>query len=290
MLSKLFNKKNSPYLFLIPFFIIFSMFVIYPTINSFYLSFIRTNGSKNVFVGLLNYKQVLENKEFWISLYNVLFIYVVRLPILLFLAILFAVLLNSPTLKFRPLFRLFIFFPVLIDMVTYSIIFSLLFNENFGIINYLLGLIGIGKIYWLSKAIPAKILIMIAMTWRWTGYNTIIVLAGLQSISNDLYEVADIEGAGPIAKLFKITIPLLKNVILFITIMSTIGTIQIFAEPTILTDGGPGTATLTPIMYLYRYGFNSFKFGYASAVAYIITSIIFIISLIHIKFSAKGGD
>lgn len=283
------NKKYAPYLFLIPFFTIFILFFIYPILSSLYLSFTETIGSSSRFIGFENYINVLKDRTFWKSLSNVLIIYLFRLPILLFLSTTLAVILNNKDLKFRALFRLLVFLPVLIDLVTYSIIFSLLFNENFGIINYILELIGFSKVLWISRAIPAKMLIMIAMTWRWTGYNTVIVLAGLQQIDEGLYEAADIEGASPITKFFRITIPLLKPVLLFITIMSTIGTIQIFAEPTILTTGGPGNETLTPIMYLYEYGFNSFKFGYASAVAYIITTIVFVISVIQIKLT-KGVE
>lgn len=283
------NKKYVPYLFLTPFFIIFFSFFIYPILNSFYLSFTETIGESSRFVGFENYINVLKDKVFWKALSNVLAIFLFRLPILLTLATVLAVLINSKNLRFRAFFRLMIFLPVLIDLVTYSIIFSLLFNENFGIINYILQSIGISKILWTTNPMPAKILIMIAMTWRWTGYNTIIVLAGLQQIDNGLYEAADIEGASSMTKFFKITVPLLKPVLLFITIMSTIGTIQIFAEPTILTAGGPGNETLTPIMYLYEYGFNSFRFGYASAVAYIITTIVFIISFIQIKLT-KGVE
>ena len=141
---------------------------------------------------------------------------------------------------------------------------------------------------WFSSPLWARILIIIAITWRWTGYNTVILLAGLQSIDNSLYESADIDGANAVTKLLHITLPLLTPILLFCGIMSTIGTIQLFTEPQLLTLGGPDNATLTPIMYIYQYGFQSFKFGYASAVSYVITTIVFIISLIQIKLTNGG--
>lgn len=286
MLSR---KKLTPYLFLTPFLILFIVFVIYPIFNSLYLSFHETSAKNNVFIGLTNYKNVLTDKVFWKSLLNVLFILLFQVPIMLMLSTILANLLNSE-IKFKSLFRLFIFLPVLIDLVTYSIVFSIFFNEQFGLINYLLELIHIGPIKWLTGAWGAKFLIIIAVTWRWTGYNTIILLSGLQSINKGLYEAAEIEGANSIDKFLKITVPLLKPILLFCAIISTIGTIQLFTEPSILTAGGPNRETYTPIMYLYNYGFNTFKFGYASAVAYIITVIVFIFSLIQIKISKDGGN
>ncbi|WP_067143357.1 carbohydrate ABC transporter permease [Oceanivirga salmonicida] len=283
------KKKFIPYIFITPFFTLFILFLVYPILESFYLSFHEVKGLKNIFVGLENYKLVLTDKIFWQSILNVFIILALQVPIMILLATIFATMLNSETLKFKGLFRLFIFLPVLIDLVTYSIVFSVFFNEHFGIINHLLSLIHIPPIYWISNYLAAKILIVIAITWRWTGYNTIIILSGLQSIDKSLYEFADIEGAGKITRLFKITLPLLKPIMLFCAIMSTIGTIQLFTEPMILTNGGPSNSTLTPIMYLYSYGFKNFKFGYASAIAYVITTIVFVMSIIQIKLT-KGGE
>ncbi len=290
-----YNKSNRllqvalPYIFLTPFLTIFGIFLIYPIIYSLYLSFHTAVGFKNIFVGFENYILIITDSVFWKSIVNVLLLLVVQVPLMIFLATTFASMLNAETIRFKAFFRLCVFLPVLIDLVTYSIVFSIFFNENFGVINYLLSVVHIPAVKWITNPVAAKILIILAITWRWTGYNTIIILSGLQSISKSLYEAADIEGAGSWTKLFKITIPILKPIMLFCAVMSTIGTIQLFTEPTILTDGGPANATLTPIMYLFQYAFRSFKFGYASAVAYIITSIVFVMSLIQIKLT-KGGE
>lgn len=288
-MNKKFLKKATPYLFLAPFFIIFSIFMIYPIFNSLYLSFTSAQGIVQTWVGFENYINILTDKVFWKSLLNVFIVLIVQVPLMLFLGTILSSFLNSEKLKFKGFFRLLIFLPVLIDLVTYSIVFSILFQEQYGIVNYVLNLMHLPSIMWLSNPIWARILIMIAVTWRWTGYNTVIILAGLQSIDNSLYEAADIDGAGPVTKLLKITLPLLTPVLLFCAIMSTIGTVQLFTEPQLLTVGGPNNSTLTPIMYLYQYGFQNFKFGYASAVAYVITFIVFVMSLIQIKLS-KGAE
>lgn len=288
-MNKKFLKKATPYLFLAPFFIIFSIFMIYPIFNSLYLSFTSAQGIVQTWVGFENYINILTDKVFWKSLLNVFIVLIVQVPLMLFLGTILSSFLNSEKLKFKGFFRLLIFLPVLIDLVTYSIVFSILFQEQYGIVNYVLNLMHLPSIMWLSNPIWARILIMIAVTWRWTGYNTVIILAGLQSIDNSLYEAADIDGAGPVTKLVKITLPLLTPVLLFCAIMSTIGTVQLFTEPQLLTVGGPNNSTLTPIMYLYQYGFQNFKFGYASAVAYVITFIVFVMSLIQIKLS-KGAE
>lgn len=283
------SKSLTPYLFLAPFFIIFSIFMLYPILNSLFLSFTSAQGNTYNFIGLSNFKRVLADKIFWKSIMNVFLILAVQVPIMLFIGTVLANILNSKFLKFKGLFRLFIFLPVLVDLVTYSIVFSILFNENFGLINYVLNtILHLSPIPWFSSPFWARILIIIALTWRWTGYNTVILLAGLQSIDNSLYESADIDGANAVTKLLHITLPLLTPILLFCGIISTIGTIQLFTEPQLLTVGGPDNATLTPIMYIYQYGFQSFKFGYASAVSYVITTIVFIISLIQIKLTNGG--
>ncbi|WP_245644895.1 carbohydrate ABC transporter permease [Peribacillus loiseleuriae] len=283
------QKTLAPYLFLSPFFIVFLIFMVYPIIESLYLSFTSTQGTSSEWIGLENFKNILTDGLFWKSLSNVFIILLVQVPLMLILGTLLAVILNSKFLKAKALFRLMIFLPVLIDLVTYSIVFSIIFHEQYGIMNYLLGVLHIDPIQWFSDPFWSKVLIIIAVTWRWTGYNTIILLAGLSAVDDSLYESAEVDGASKFTQFFKITIPMLKPILLFCGILSTIGTIQLFTEPSLLTNGGPNNATNTPVMYLYQFGFQSFQFGYASAAAYIITIIVGIISFFQIKLS-KGGE
>ncbi|WP_274653009.1 carbohydrate ABC transporter permease [Paenibacillus humicola] len=278
-----------PYVFILPFFIIFAVFILYPMIYSLVLSFSEFKSGATTFVGFANYKQLFTTDLFWKSLLNTGEVLVVQVPIMLISATIIASLIHSNRLRFRALFRLFFFLPVLIDLVTYSIVFSLLFSETNGLINFVLHAVGIGDIPWRSNPWAAKALIIIAITWRWTGYNSIILLSGLQSVSREYYEAANIDGAGPIRSFFSITLPMLKPVLLFCMILSTIGSLQLFTEPFILTSGGPDNSTITVIQYLYQTAFTSFNFGLASAGAYILTFIIAALSYIQIRVT-KGGE
>ncbi|WP_243835058.1 carbohydrate ABC transporter permease [Alicyclobacillus sacchari] len=278
-----------PYAFILPFFVIFCVFMLYPIVDTFIISFENWSASGSQWVGVHNYRLVLTDPAFWTSLLNDAFILLVQVPIMLFLATLLAVALHSKAIRFKWVFRLLVFFPVLVDAVTYTIAFQLIFNTNFGILNYLIHLVGFGTVNWTGNAWAARISIFMVVTWRWTGYNAIILLSGLQSIPEELYESAVVDGAGRVKTFFKLTIPLLRPILLFCAILSTVGTLQLFTEPYILTAGGPGSATETPMLYLYSIGFQNYNFGLASAGTYILTTIIGILSYLQIRAS-KGGD
>ncbi|WP_121609830.1 carbohydrate ABC transporter permease [Mesobacillus foraminis] len=288
--KKKFSLLNlSPYIFIAPYFLLFIVFMLYPLIYSFVLSFGNWRAGVTTFVGLENYRMLLTDPMFWKSLGTTGIILVVQVPVMLILATVIATVINSESLKFKGLIRLGFFLPALIDLVTYALVFSLLFNETYGMINQGLKAVGLDGIPWFSDGTWAKILIIIAVTWRWTGYNSIIILSGLQSVPKDLYESASIDGANRITSFFKITVPMLKPVLLFCAILSTIGTLQLFAEPFVLTGGGPRDETMTVIHYLYSKAFGSFDFGLASAGAYVVTTIIAILSYFQIRLS-KGGE
>lgn len=283
-------KKITPYLFILPFVLLFLTFMVYPILESFYLSFTAAEGSTSSWVGLDNFRQILGDRLFWKSMLNTLTILVVQVPIMLFLAFLMAVAVNNDKIKGRSIFRLAIFMPVLIDLVTYSVVFSIIFNDQYGVLNYLLKLVRLPGIHWLQDPFWAKVTIIIAIIWRWTGYNAIILLAGLQAIPESIYEAADIDGATGVTKFFRITMPMLKPIFLFCAIMSIIGTLQLFTEPFLLTNGGqPDNATETPVLFIYQYAFQSFHFGYASAAAYVLTAIVALFSYLQICVS-KGGE
>jgi lactose/L-arabinose transport system permease protein len=194
-----------------------------------------------------------------------------------------AVLLNSPLLKARGLYRFAFFAPVVVGEVAYSAVFRLMFNLDFGIINKLLGTVGIEAVSWFSDRSAAMALIIIALTWRWAGYNAIILLAGMQSIPEDVYEAATLDRVSKLKQFFHITLPLLKPVIVFCLVLSIIGTMQLFTEPFLITErGGPGGGTETLGLLLYRQGFRSLNFGYASAVAYTMAALAIAITLVQL--------
>ncbi|WP_246943833.1 carbohydrate ABC transporter permease [Bacillus pinisoli] len=280
-------KAYIPYLFIAPAVLLFSVFMVYPIISSLILSFQSSEGGVMVFTGLENYQKLFKDQIFLTALKNTFVIMIIQVPIMLFIAIVLATCLNSALLKLRGLFRVSFFLPAVTSLVAYSIIFSIMLMSD-GVINQMLTGLGWDSIPWLSHPVWAKAALIIAMTWRWVGYNMVIYLAALQNIPDELYEAASMDGAGKIRQFFSITIPQLKPVILFTGILSTIGTLQLFDEPFTLTKGGPSDATLTIGMYLYQTGFRYFDFGYASTIAYVIVVLIGILT--YIQFKVTGDD
>lgn len=284
----LITPKTAPYYFLAPSLLLLVVFTLYPVISSFILSFQSMQGSEKYFIGMSNYLRLFKDPVFYKSLVNTFQILIIQVPIMLSIAILVAVGLNSAMLRFKSLFRTIYFLPAITALVAASLVFMIILDENYGLANYVLSLLGFDSVSWLSHPFWSKVSIIAVMTWRWTGYNMVIFLAGLQTISSDLYEASDIDGAGPIKQFFYITLPQLKPVFIFTVVMSTIGTLQLFDEVYILTGGGPNNATMTITLYLYETGFKYFDFGYASAMAYVLVVIIAIISWIQMKLVGES--
>ncbi|RNA68513.1 carbohydrate ABC transporter permease [Alteribacter keqinensis] len=280
---KFITPKTAPYIFIAPAVLLFVIFTLYPVISSLILSFQRTTGGVTEFAGLANYIRLFNDPLFYKALSNTFIILIIQVPIMLTLAVILAVFMNSALLKMRGFFRVAFFMPAITALVAYAIIFMILLDENYGIVNYMLNLLGFDSIAWLNDPFWAKVSLIIAVTWRWTGYNMVIFLAGLQNISSSLYEAASIDGAGKIRQFFSITLPQLKPIFLFTFVLSTIGTLQLFDEPFILTGGGPNNSTLTISLYLYMNGFRYFDFNYASAIAYVLVIIIAILSWLQMK-------
>lgn len=281
------TQKTAPWIFLAPTLILFAMFMIYPIIQSFLLSFQSSDPLNPGFVGLDNYKTLVKDPIFWIALKNNFIYLLFQVPIMVFIALVLTVLIAQPFVRAKGFLRMSLFLPAITALVASAMIIKLLFNSEYGIINYVLNQFNIESIQWLNHRIYSKIVIIIAVTWRWTGYNMVILMAGYAGIPETLYESADIDGANAFQRFFKITIPLLKPVILFVVITSTIGTLQLFDESLILTNGGPDNATITIGHYLYNVGFRYFKFEYAAALSYVMVLIIGALSLIEMKASGK---
>ncbi|WP_368505681.1 carbohydrate ABC transporter permease [Alkalihalophilus sp. As8PL] len=280
------KQKYFPYLFLAPALILFALFTVYPIIASLILSFQRMEQGEYVFVGLANYARLFNDSIFTSALTNTFIIFIFQVPIMIFLALILATALNNQLLKLKGFFRVSFFLPAVTSLVAYSILFSIMLQDE-GLFNNILNMVGLSSIPWLSDPFWAKFSIIMAMTWRWTGYNMVIFLAALQNLSTDVYEAADIDGAGKIRQFFYITIPQLKPVILFVAILSTIGTLQLFDEPFNLTGGGPGNSTMTLGLYIYESGFEYFDFGYASAIAYTVVVLVAILAFVQFKLTEE---
>lgn len=286
-----FRDHVSGYLFISPFFIIFGVFSLVPILWSIYISLFKWNvlGDKK-YIGLRNYTEIFTNDPiFWKSVGNTCSIWLISTIPQLLLALFLANLLNSHYVKGRKLFRMFFIVPNITSLVAVAVIFGSLFGFNYGLINWILMKIGFERFNWGASYWGAQIAVSVMVIWRWTGYNALIYLAALQGVPAALYEAARIDGASGTQKFFLITIPMIRPVLLFTVIMSTIGGMQIFTEPLIFSgsNGGPQGQTLTLVMYLYNQAFVNNSFGYAAAVAWMLFLIIIVFSLFNSYLTRK---
>jgi len=290
------RRNKVAYAYISPFYILFAIFGLFPIVSGFVISFFSWDGlGKMKPIGLKNYFDVLTTRLFWTAMYNTLFIGLVSHVFILFGGLVLAYLLNAKIVKFNNVFKTVYFLPMVTSAVAVTIVFSAMFSFNSGLINYGLELLGFARINWLGDMGQYIKPAVIAMfSWKWIGWNMVIYLAGMQGISNDIYEAATIDGANHAGIFFRITMPLLRPIILFTLIQSTIGTMSLFTEPFVLTNnirGGTGNQGLTVMMYLLDkapYGNN--LYGYASATAYVISALIILISILNINTVGKRDD
>lgn len=243
--------------FITPSTILITILVFIPMIQAFITSLQSGLANNLRFGGIENYIRLLSDQTFLKAAGNTFLYLIIQVPIMIILSLIIAATLNDKKLKFKGFFRIAIFLPCITSLVAYSIIMKSLF-ANDGIMNQLLLNLNLisSPIQWVTDSLFAKILIIIAITWRWTGYNMIFYLSGMQNIDPSIYEAAEIDGASTFTKFTKITIPMLKPIILFTTITSTIGTLQLFDEVVNITGGGPANATITLSQYIYNLSFK----------------------------------
>ncbi|WOO86739.1 sugar ABC transporter permease [Mollicutes bacterium LVI A0039] len=283
------KDKTTKYL-IIPMLVLWGTFTVFPVLASFIKSLQSCRGNTCSFVGLQNYANLLGDNLFRESLINTSIFFIVQVPIMILLSIILANVLNQKDLRFKGAYRTMVILPAVTSLVVYSIFFKLIFMEN-GLVNNLLLNINVldHPIQWLSTANPARFVLIIALVWRWTGYNTVFFLSGMQNIDDEIYEAAKIDGANTIQQFTRITLPLLKPIILFVTIISTLGTLNLFDEPMVITNGGPGTATITLGQMIYKHLFVfTPNAGYASAIAYFI--VIIAVTLAILQRKVLGDD
>ncbi len=276
--------KIAGWYFVTPASLLIFLFSFIPMVRAFILSLQSGVGNNLSFCGIKNYVRLFQDEKFIASLKNVIIYFAFQVPIMLFIAIILACILNDKKLKFKGLFRTIIFLPCATSLVASALIFKSLFALD-GLVNVLLvnhHFIS-QPINWLTHPVWAKVIVIFTITWRWTGYNTVFFLAGLQGIEYSIYEAARIDGASTVQTFFRITLPQLKPVVLLTAIMSTNGTLQLFDEVKNLTGGGPGNATITISQYIYDLSFKyNPQFGYAAAVSYAILIIVALLSFIQI--------
>nr|WP_230497412.1 sugar ABC transporter permease [Pseudoneobacillus rhizosphaerae] len=287
------RKKESltGYLYISPFFILFTIFSIFPIFFSFYLAFHRWNGLGEMqYVGWRNFKLILDDPMFWKSISNTFIMALMGTLPQLIVAFLLAYALNSSIVRFKNFFRISIFMPNVTSIVAVAIVFGTIYtNSETGIMNVVLSYFNISPINWGSNEWGLKVAISTMVFWRWVGYNTIIYLAGMQSIPNELYEAAKIDGASLWQQIRYITLPLMKPVIIFTVFVSTIGSLQLFTEPLVFLGRTMREEGITMVLYLYREAFMNNAFGTASASAVILFFIIIIISVINLLVANRLG-
>jgi multiple sugar transport system permease protein len=283
------KKISAIYFFLMPAFSAIFVFFFLPVLGAFCMSFtdldIYALGdlSKVRFIGFSNYSRLFEDPLFWKSLKNTFYFVLVAGPLSICVSLSAALLLNSKLVRFKGMFRLTYFMPVVTTLVAVAIVWRFIYHPKFGILNYLLSFTGLNPIDWLGDpnwAMPAIILMSI---WKSFGYNMIIFIAGLQNIPVYLYEAAVIEGADRWQQFKSITLPMLAPTTIFVSIITMIGFFQLFAEPYIMTQGGPLNKTLSIVLYMYQEGFRWWNMGYSAAIAFVLFFIILLGTLIQFK-------
>jgi len=282
------QKVYIPYFFLAPALGTLLVFFFLPVIAAFVISFTDFdiyalgNLQRARFIALGNFRQLLSDPLFAKALFNTCYFVLVGGTLTIIIALFAAIGLNSPRLYFRNWFRLALFMPVVTTLVAVAVVWRYLYHPRFGLINYVLSLVSIEPIDWLGDphwAMPALIVLAV---WKNFGYYMMIFLAGLQAISEQLYEAARIDGAGWWRQFRHITLPQLAPTTFFVTLMTIISYFQFFAEPYVMTQGGPLNATLSVVLYLYQQGFRWWRMGYASAIAFVLFLIVFVLALIRL--------
>lgn len=287
--------KLTAYLFISPFFILFSIFGLYPIFFTIYLSFFKWDALGPMkYVGFKNYDLIIGDPTFWISFSNTIIMALMGTLPQLIVALFAAVMLNSALNKFKNIFRVLYFMPNITSIVAVTLVFSTMFGNN-GMVNWVLNGLGLESVPFNSGWWGVKIAISTMVMWRWMGYNAIIFLSGLQSIPTDIYEAAKIDGASRWQQLLHITLPLLRPFIMFVTLTSTIGALQLFTEPYVfLGQGGTGSTRqegVTMVTYLYSEAFRNSFFGTAAATAVLLFIATILISMLNMALSSRmGGD
>ncbi|TDO52792.1 cellobiose transport system permease protein [Kribbella sp. VKM Ac-2527] len=280
------------YLALSPFYVLFAVFGLYPMLSTIVLAFQRWDGlSPRRFTGLDNFRFLFEDPTFWLSLQNTVVLFFMSTIPTLCIALVLAVMLQS-AVRFTGVYRIAYFIPNVTSLVAMAIFFSAVFSTNFGLINAGLRSLGIPEQDWLGQPWGIKIAVSTMIVWQWVGYNTLIYLAGLQSIPKDQYEAAKVDGAGPVRTFFSITLPQMRSIVLFTVIISTIGGLQTFTEPQVMVgnSGGTGQSGMTVVLYFYRAAFLDNDYGYAAAIALSIFMLVLLFTAINWRIFRVRGD
>src|SRR5262245_28160037 len=286
---------NDAYLFVAPALTLIAVFFLLPVAAAFVLSLTDFDlyGLADLatvrFVGPGNYAALLRDALFWQALRNTVYFVVVAGPLSVVVSLVAALLVTAAVVRAAALFRTLFFVPVVTSLVAIAVVWRYLYHPRFGLLNYGLALLGLGSLDWLGDPRLAMPAIILMSVWKNFGFNMVIFMAGLQSIPERLYEAASIDGARSWQQFWGVTVPMLRPTFVFVGVMTLIGNFQLFAEPYVMTQGGPGHSTLSLVLYMYEEGFRWWSLGYAAALAFVLFAIILAVTLLTRVGSAVGG-
>ena len=287
------ERSGAAYVFLAPALVIIGVFFLLPIAAALVLSLtdfdiysIASIGNAR-FLGFANYARLLRTSDFWTALLNTLYFALVGGPLSIAASLGAALLLNHRLVRFRSFFRTVYFAPFVTTLVAVAIVWKYLYHPQFGVLNYLLGKVGVGPIDWLGNphwAMPAIILVAV---WKNFGYNMLIFIAGLQSIPQELYEAAHLDGAGAWQRFRHVTLPMLAPTLVFVSVITMIGYFQLFAEPYVMTRGGPLRSTTSVVLLMYEEGFRWWRMGYAASLAFVLFAVVLAATLVQLRLQRQ---
>ena len=287
------ERARAARLFILPAVVLIVLFFLLPVVAAFLLSFtdfdIYAIGdlANSRIVGLHNYAALLSNPVFWIAVKNTFYFALVGGPLTVVVSLGAALLVNARAVRFKGLFRTIYFVPFVTTLVAVAIVWRYLYHPQYGLLNYMLGWFGVAPVDWLGNprwAMPAIILLAV---WKNFGYNMLIFIAGLQAVPEELYEAAHIDGAGPVRQFRSVTLPMLAPTFFFVGVVTMIGYFQLFAEPYVMTQGGPLKATTSLVLFMYTEGFRWWRMGNAAAIAFVLLLIILAWTLVQLRLERR---
>ena len=287
------RQNRAGWAFVAPALALIGVFFFVPVLAGLFLSFtdfdIYAIGRPDTarFMGLENYRQVLSNPLFWQALGNTFLFVALGGPLSAFTSLAAALLVSGKRVRFPGLFRSIFFMPVVTTLVAVAIVWRYLYHPQYGLLNWALGAVGIHPVDWLGDPHWAMFAIILMAVWKNFGYNMLIFIAGLQSIPEDLYEAAHLDGAGGWAQFRHVTLPSLAPTFLFVGVMTMLGNFQLFAEPYVMTQGGPLKATTTVVLLMYEEGFRWWRMGTAASLAFVLFVIMFLGTLIQMRLQGE---
>jgi multiple sugar transport system permease protein len=283
------ERSAAAWFFVAPALVLIGVFFFIPVAASLLLSmtdfdiYAVASSENTRLVGFDNYARLLRTPLFWSSLRNTFYFALVGGPLTIAVSLAAALLLNAKLVRWKSLFRTIYFTPFVTTLVAVAIVWRYLYHTRYGLLNYALGTLGMGPVDWLGDPRWAMPAIIVMAVWKNFGYNMLIFIAGLQSVPDELYDAANVDGAGPVRQFFNVTLPMLRPTLLFVSVITMIGYFQLFAEPYVMTQGGPLRSTTSVVLLMYEEGFRWWRMGYAAAIAFVLFVVILLATMVQFR-------